>query len=90
MMVLPYLVELLSTFLLVLVVLASGGNALMIGATLALLILLAGKVSGAHINPAISFAMLLQGSMTAMEFVSYVTSQMAGGAAAYYTYRSIM
>ena len=90
MMVLPYLVELLSTFLLVLVVLASGGNALMIGATLALLILLAGKVSGAHINPAISLAMLLQGSMTAMEFISYVTSQMAGGAAAYYAYRAVM
>ncbi len=89
-MVLPYLVELLSTFLLVLVVLASGGNALMIGATLALLILLAGKVSGAHINPAISLAMLLQGSMTAMEFISYVTSQMAGGAAAYYAYLAVM
>ena len=89
-MVLSYLVELLATFLFVLVVLASGGNALMIGATLALLILLAGKVSGAHINPAISLAMLLQGSMTNMDFMAYITSQMAGGAAAYYAYKNIM
>ena len=90
MIVLPYLAELLSTFLLVLVVLASGGNAIMIGATLALLIVLVGKISGAHINPAISLAMLLQGSMTPMEFITYITSQFAGGAAAYYAYKAVM
>ncbi len=90
MIVLPYLAELLGTFLLVLSIFASGGNAFVIGGTLALIILLAGKVSGAHVNPAVSLAMLLEGSMTAMEFITYLTTQMAGGAAAYYTYRSIM
>ncbi len=90
MIVLPYLAELLGTFLLVLSVLASGGNAFVIGGTLMLVILLAGKVSGAHVNPAISLAMLLGGSMTALEFITYLTTQIAGGAAAYYTYRAIM
>jgi aquaporin Z len=90
MVVLPYLAELIGTFLLVLSIFASGGNAFIIGCTLALVILLAGKVSGAHVNPAVSLAMLLEGSMTALEFITYLTTQMAGGAAAYYTYRSIM
>jgi aquaporin Z len=88
--ILPYLAEFLGAFLLILSVLASGGNALIIGATLALIILLAGKVSGAHVNPAVSLAMLLGGSMTTVDFITYVTTQLAGGAAAYYTYSALV
>jgi aquaporin Z len=90
MIVLPYLAELLGTFLLILSVFASGGNAFVIAGTLCLVILLIGKISGANVNPAISLAMLLEGSMSAVEFITYITVQAAGGAAAYYTYRSIM
>ena len=49
--------EFLGTFLLVLSVFASGGNAYVVGATLAVVILLTGKLSGGHVNPAISLAM---------------------------------
>jgi aquaporin Z len=90
MIVLPYLAEFLGTFLLVLSIFASGGNAFVIGGTLALVILLAGKISGAHINPAVSLAMLIEGSMTAVDFITYITTQMLGSTAAYFTYRSIM
>jgi glycerol uptake facilitator-like aquaporin len=90
MIVLPYLAELLGTFLLVLSVFASGGNAFIVGGTLTLIILLAGKVSGSHLNPVISFAMLLEGSMSTIEFVTYLATQMAGSTAAYYTYKIIM
>ena len=49
---LPFLVEFLGTFLLLISILATG-NAFIIGATLALIILLVGGISGAHVNPAV-------------------------------------
>ncbi|MDD3304161.1 MAG: MIP family channel protein [Clostridia bacterium] len=38
-----------------------------------------GNISGCHINPAVSFSMLLSGRMTAKEFGSYVIAQILGG-----------
>lgn len=63
------------------------GNALVIGGTLGLLVLLLGGVSGCHLNPAVSLAMLLKGSMGTMDFVTYVIVQCAGAAAAWYAYQ---
>ena len=83
---LPLIAEFLGTFLLVMSILGSG-NALVIGGTLGLLVLLLGGVSGAHLNPAVSVAMLLKGSMGTMEFVSYVIIQCVGAAAALYAYQ---
>lgn len=40
-----------------------------------------GQVSGCHINPAVSFAMLLSGRMSAGEFCGYVVSQFLGALA---------
>ena len=40
-----------------------------------------GNVSGCHINPAVSIAMLVAGKMGVMEFVGYVVAQFAGGLA---------
>ena len=40
-----------------------------------------GQVSGCHINPAVSLAMLLSGRMSAAEFVSYVVAQFIGATA---------
>jgi len=82
----PLLAEFLGTFLLVMSILGTG-NALVIGATLAVSILLLGGVSGAHLNPAVSVAMLLKSSIGTMDFVGYVVSQCAGAAAAFYAYQ---
>jgi len=44
-----------------------------------------GNISGCHINPAVSIAMLISGKMTAADFIGYVIAQFAGstiGAAA--------
>lgn len=44
-----------------------------------------GNISGCHINPAVSIAMLVSGKMTVKDFVGYVVAQFAGsivGAAA--------
>lgn len=40
-----------------------------------------GNISGCHINPAVSFAMLLSGRMKASEFIKYVIAQVLGGLA---------
>lgn len=63
------------------------GNAFIIGGTLALIVLLLGGVSGAHVNPAVSVAMLLKGSISGMELVTFSIAQCMGAAAAYYAYQ---
>jgi len=83
---LPLLAEFLGTFLLVMSILATS-NALVIGGTLGLLFLLLSGVSGPHLNPAVSVAMLLKGAIGTMEFVTYSAAQVAGGAAAFYAYK---
>jgi aquaporin Z len=80
--------EFFGTFLLVLSVFASGGNALVIGGTLALIVFLIGKRSGAHVNPAISAAMYYKGSLSMNEFLAYVAVQVAGAVASLFTYRA--
>jgi aquaporin Z len=79
--------EFLGTFLLVLAVFASGGSALAIGATVALVIALIGKISGGHINPAVSAAMYMKGSLSLNELLAYAAMQIVGGIASLYTYR---
>ncbi len=79
--------EFLGTFLLVLALFASGGSALMVGGTLAGIMLLVGKLSGAHVNPAISAAMYMKGSLSLNEFLAYAFVQVTGAVASLYTYR---
>lgn len=40
-----------------------------------------GNVSGCHINPAVSLAMLISGKMKAINFAGYIITQFAGGIA---------
>ena len=83
---LPLVGEFLGTFLFAITCLISG-NALLIGGVMALIVLLLGSVSGAHINPAVSIAMFLKGTIGSMELVSYSVVQCLGAAAAFYTYQ---
>jgi aquaporin Z len=85
---LPLLAEFLGTFLLVLAILATGGNAWITGGVLALIILLVGSMSGAHVNPAVSLAMFLRGALTNQELASYIVVQLLGGASALYSYNA--
>ena len=78
--------EFLGAFLLVVSILASGGNFLMIGATLALIVFLIGGISGASVNPAVSIAMWMSGSLNGMTFVLYSVAELLGGVAAAYAY----
>ncbi len=40
-----------------------------------------GNISGCHINPAVSIAMLVSGKMTVADFIGYVVAQFIGGIA---------
>lgn len=84
-----YIAELVGTFAFVLVILASGGNAYIIGAALAIIILLIGSISGGHVNPAVSFSMFMKGTMTPMEFATYGVAQLIGGLGAVYAYKIV-
>jgi len=86
--ILVLLVEFFGTFLLLISYFASG-NALVIGITLALVVLLTGGISGGHVNPAVSMAMWVAGSITLTEFLAYIVAQYAGGVAAYYAYTAL-
>lgn len=84
---LPIISEFLGAFLLLLSILATG-NAFVIGATLAVIILLIGGVSGAHINPAVSVVMYVKGALSLNELLAYSAAQVVGGISALYAYKS--
>jgi aquaporin Z len=83
-----YLTEFIGTFFLVLTIGLTGLSKdksmapLAIGCSLMIMVYMGGHVSGAHYNPAVSFAAMLAGKLPAMEFIPYLVSQIAGAFAA--------
>lgn len=73
--------EFLGTFFLVTVV-AFTGNPLAIGIALMLLVYSGGHISGAHFNPAVTFAFYLKKALSQKEAIEYVIAQLLGGIAA--------
>ena len=59
------------------------------GATVALVILLLSRISGAHINPAITIAHTIAGKTTPKMFLPYVSSQVLGGLLGAFTVKLI-
>ena len=84
-----YVAEYVGAFFFILAIFASGGNPLVIGAALALVIFLIAGVSGGHVNPAVSLSMFMNGSLKPVELFSCVFAQLLGGVSAYYAYESI-
>jgi aquaporin Z len=84
-----YVAEFVGTFFFILSIFASGGNPLVIGAALALVIFLIANVSGGHVNPAVSLAMYMNGALKPADLFSYVFSQLLGGVSAYYAYKMV-
>jgi aquaporin Z len=83
------LAEFLGTLLLVLSILASGGNALFVGLTLAVVIFFAANTSGGHVNPAVSLSMYMRKRMSLNDLLSYITAQMLGGAASVFLFKML-
>ena len=86
--VLPLVAEFFGTFLLLMSIFVTG-NALVIGLTLALDVWLLGGISGSHVNPAVSIAMLVKGAISPTEFVTYTLAQLAGAVSAWYAYSAL-
>jgi len=84
-----YVAEYIGAFFFILAIFASAGNPLIIGAALALVIFLVANISGGHVNPAVSLAMYMNGSLKPTDLFSYVFAQLLGGASAYYAYKMV-
>jgi aquaporin Z len=78
--------EFLGCMLLVLSVFVSGGNAVVIGLTLAFIVFLIGPISGAAVNPAIAFASFVKGDLDQQTTVSFILAEFLGGLAATWAY----
>ena len=87
--ILPYLAEYIGTFFFILVVFASNGNALAIGAALAAVIYLITEHSGAHVNPIVSLVMNMNGSLTQGNLLYYIIAQLLGALSAFYAYKMV-
>jgi aquaporin Z len=89
-----YIAELVGTFVLVFMgcgaavflgVDVPGGYlsvALAFGLSIVAMAYVIGGISGCHVNPAVSLAMLLRGKLTGADFVGYVVAQIVGALAA--------
>jgi aquaporin Z len=81
-----YLVEFLGTLFFLYIIIATG-NALAIGAALALVIYLGGKISGGNFNPAVSVMMVVAGKLPKQDLIGYILAQILGGLAAFELYK---
>ena len=69
-----YVVEFLGTALFLLVILLTG-QAIPIGLALMAVIMLGGKVSGGHFNPAVTTMMFLKNNIDAQNALMYIVAQ---------------
>jgi aquaporin Z len=83
-----FIAEFLGTLGLVFVVLATG-HPIAIGLALALIIMVIGGISGAHVNPAVSFVMYLMGKLSQEDLMPYIIAQVAGGLVALQLHKSV-
>tara|TARA_A100001015_G_scaffold311205_1_gene413996 strand:- start:538 stop:798 length:261 start_codon:yes stop_codon:yes gene_type:complete len=83
-----YLVEFLGTLFFIYVILATG-DALAIGAALALAIIVGSPISGSNYNPAVTLMMYSAGKLPQKDVMPYIVAQIAGALAAYQLYKRI-
>ena len=78
-----YTIEFLGTFFLVLII-GLSQNPVAIGLGLAVLVYMGAHISGAHYNPVVSLAMLINNQIELKEFSFYLASQLLGSVVATY------
>jgi aquaporin Z len=81
-----FLAELLGTFILVLSILATA-NPLYIAAAFLAAITIISKISGGHINPVVSLAMYLNGTLSMNQLLTYIPAQILGAILAFFAYK---
>lgn len=83
-----YIVEFIGTFFLVLVI-ALTGNPLAIGIVLTALVYMGGYISGAHYNPAVTLAVLINKKISSTDALRYVIVQLSAAIVASLVYVGI-
>ena len=83
-----YLAEFLAATFFIYVILLTG-NAFAVGAALAIAVFVTAKISGGHVNPAVSIVMTLAGKLPVSDLLPYVVAQVAGGVTALLAFRFI-
>ena len=83
-----FLAEFLGTFILLLAILMTG-QPLFIAAGFLMAITLAGGISGGHLNPAVSIAMVAKGDLPSSSLPKYIVAQVAGALAALAVFKKI-
>ena len=83
-----YIIEFLGTFFLVLII-GLSQNPVAIGLGLAILVYMGAHISGAHYNPIVSLAMLINDQIELKEFSFYLASQLLGSVVATYFIMSL-
>ena len=71
-------IELFGTYFLVLIIGLSSGNPIAVGFGLMVLVYCGAHISGAHYNPAVTLAMLVQKEISPLDSVKYFLSQTLG------------
>ena len=85
---LSFLAEFFGVVVFVYVILATG-NPIAIGATLTAVIYAVRKISGGHINPAVSVAFATIGKLSMPKLLGYITAQILGAVLAVLIYKNI-
>jgi glycerol uptake facilitator-like aquaporin len=70
--------ELLGTFVLTAALLNSGGNVIIAGVTVMVLVMALSRLSGGHLNPAVTIAMWATKQISAIKAAGYVVAQVVG------------
>lgn len=87
-MILQLVAEFIATWALVLSM-HSTVNWLAVGATVAIIILIIGPVSGGYANPAMTLSMYLDSKIPMTHAFGYVVAQVLGAVSAFYTYKAL-
>ena len=80
------IVEFIGTFIFLSVIIRSS-NALYIGLTLTLVILLGRWISGGNYNPAVSYMMVLNDKLNLKTMAMYIVAQLLGATVAFLYYK---
>lgn len=75
--------ELIGTFILATAVLMTSGNVIFAALTVVILVLVLGKLSGAHINPAVTIALLATRNISAVKAFGFIVAQLFGALLAF-------
>ena len=81
-----FFAEFLGTFIFVLSILTTT-NPFFIAASFLAAITLISKISGGHINPVVSLAMYMNGSINMNQLMVYIPAQIVGAVLAYFVFK---